>query len=317
MTKPILSREKIQQLLAAVGSRKTEEETQIEFTEYDWDRPHYFSNDKLEKLHNFTAKTTGAVAEKFAQLYNSDFTVSVNSITQHFAKELLQQTKDSQQNDCYLAFDTQQDHPCGYLSISGQTAVIWITQLLGDTESEKDSNRVLSELEESLLVDIASSIVEAFSSSSNTYDFLPIKKIVRMQTPFEMQGTEELCKITFGIKKNDLENSSEVHFFIFCNNLAAAIEETAQTDKEVSPKDISNAILEHLNKMPFCVKGQLASTNLTLEQIISLVPDDILLLDKKIDESIDLIIQNQTIFRGQPVKSAGNYAVAITEINDK
>jgi flagellar motor switch/type III secretory pathway protein FliN len=132
-----------------------------------------------------------------------------------------------------------------------------------------------------------------------------------------MQGTEELCKITFGIKKTDSENSSEVNLFIFCDKLAAAIEETAQTNNQISPKDISNAILEHLHKMPLCVKGQLASTHLNFEQIISLVTDDILLLDKKIDESIDLIIQDRTIFHGWPVKSAGNYAVAITEINNK
>jgi len=132
-----------------------------------------------------------------------------------------------------------------------------------------------------------------------------------------MQGTEELCKITFGVEKTGSENGSEVHLLIFCDKLAAALEETAQTNSQVSPKDISNVILDHLQKMPLCVTGQLASTHLLFEQIISLVPDDILLLDKKIDESIDLIIQDRTVFRGWPAKSAGNYAVAITEINNK
>jgi len=312
-----LSREKIQQLLAAVGSRKTENDTQIEFTEYDWHQLHYFSNDKLVKLGSFTEKTASAIAEKFAQLYNSDFNVSVTSTTQHFAKELLQQTQDSEQNDCYLTFGIHQDHPCGYLSIPGQTAIIWVTQLLGDTESEKDPDSVLSELEESLLLDIASAIVEAFSKSNSSYDLLPAKGIVKEQLPLEMQGTEELCKITFSVEKNDSENSSEVHLLIFCDKLAAAVEETAQTNSKFSSEDISTAILEHLHKMSLCVTGQLASTHLTFEQIISLMPDDILLLDKKIDESIELIIQDRTVFRGRPAKSAGNYAVAITEIKNE
>ena len=312
-----LSREKIQQLLAAVGSRKTEDDTQIEFTEYDWHQPHYFSNDKLEKLGNFTEKIASAIAEKFAQLYNSDFNVSVTSTTQHFAKELLQQTQESEQNDCYLAFGIHQDHPCGYLNIPGQTAIIWATQLLGDTESEKDSDRVLSELEESLLLDIASAIVEAFTNSNSNYDLLPAKGIVKEQLPLEMQGTEELCKITFGVEKTGSENGSEVHLLIFCDKLAAALEETAQTNSQFSSEDISKAILEHLHKMSLCVTGQLASTHLTFEQIISLMPDDILLLDKKINESIELIIQDRIVFRGRPAKSAGNYAVAIMEINNE
>ncbi|MHC4739226.1 MAG: FliM/FliN family flagellar motor switch protein [Planctomycetota bacterium] len=320
MTKALnnnLSREKIQQLLAAVGSRKTEDDTQIEVTEFDWHQPHYFNNDKLEKLGDFSGKIASAIAEKFAELYNNNFTVTVTSTTQHFAKELLEQNQNNKQNDYYLSFGTEPDTPCGYLSISRQTAIDLVTQLLGDTKSEEDQDRTFSELEESLLLDILSRTIEAFSNSDSIYDFLTDKSIVKEQLPFEMQGIEELCKITFSIAKTGSKNSFEVHMLIFCDKLAAAIEETAQTNSQFSPEDISNAVLEHLHKMPLCVTGQLASTHLTFEQIISLVPDDILLLDKKIDESIEVIIQDQIVFRGWPAKSAGNYAVAITEINNK
>jgi flagellar motor switch protein FliM len=46
---------------------------------------------------------------------------------------------------------------------------------------------------------------------------------------------------------------------------------------------------------------------------MGLRPGDILLLDKKVDEPVELIIQGQTFFRGRPAKSAGRYAVVITE----
>ena len=318
MTKALsnnLSREKIQQLLAAVGSRKTEDDTQIESTEYDWHQPHYFSNNKLEKLGNFTEKIASAIAEKFAELYNSNFKATVTSTTQHFANELLEQTQNNKQNDYYLSFGTEPDRPCGYLSISSQTAIDLVTQLLGDAKSEEDQDKTFSELEESLLLDILSRSIKAFSNSDSSYDFLPAKSIVKERLPFEMQGIEELCKITFSIAKTNSENSFEVHMLIFCDKLQAAAEKKLNTDTQFSSQDISNAILEHLHKMSLCVTGQLASTHLTFEQIISLMPDDILLLDKKIDESIELIIRDRTVFRGRPAKSAGNYAVAITEIN--
>ncbi len=318
MTKTLnnnLSREKIQQLLAAVGSRKTEDDTQIEFTKYDWHQPHYFSNDKVEKLGNFTEKIASAIAEKFAELYNSNFEVTVTSTTQHFANELFEQTQNNKQNNYYLSFGTEQDHPCGYLSISSQTAIDLVTQLLGDTKSEEDPDKTFSELEESLLLDILTRSIKAFSSSDSSYGFLPAKSIIKERLPFEMQGIEELCKITFGIAKTDSENSFEVHMLIFCDKLQAVAEKNFNTDAQFSSQDISNAIIEHLHKMSLSVTGQLASTHLTFEQIISLMPDDILLLDKKIDDSMELIIKDQTVFRGRPVKSAGNYAVAIMEIN--
>ncbi len=320
MTKTLnsnLSREKIQQLLAAVGSRKTEDDTQIEVTEYDWHQPHCFSNDELEKLGNFTEKIASAIAEKIAELYNSNFEVTVTSTTQHFAKELLEQIQNNNQNDYYLSFGTEQDCPCGYLSIPSQTAIDLVTQLLGDAKSEEDTDRTFSELEESLLLDILSRTIRAFSNFDSSYDFLPAKSIVKEQLPFEMQGIEELCKITFGIAKTDSENSLEIHMLIFCDKLQVAVEKKPNTDAQFSSQDISNAILQHLHKMSLWVTGQLASTHLTFEQITSLMPDDILLLDKKIDESIELIIQNKPVFRGRPVKSAGNYAVAITEINNE
>ncbi|MHC4395238.1 MAG: FliM/FliN family flagellar motor switch protein [Planctomycetota bacterium] len=310
-----LSREKIQQLLAAVGSQKTEDDTQIESTDYDWNQPHYFNSDKLEKLDEFTKETAATIAEKLTELYNSDFNVTVSSTTQHFAQELLEQTRDSKQNDYNLAFGTDQDHLCGYLSIPRQVAIDLVTQLLGDSESEKDSDKALSELEESLLLDIASATVEAFSNSNSSYDFLPAKSIIKGQLPFEMQGIKELCKVTFGVAKTNSENSFEVKLLIFCDKLEAAIEKTAQADSQFSSQDISKAILEHLHKTPLSATAQFASTYLTFEQIISLQPDDILLLSKKIDELIELIIQGQTVLRGRPAKSAGNYAVAITEIN--
>lgn len=312
-----LSREKIQQLLAAVGSQKTADDTQIESTDYDWNQLHYFSSDKLEKLGEFTEKTAAAIAEKFAELYNSNFNVTVTSTTQHFAQELLEQSQDNKQNNFYLSFGADQDHPCGYLSILSQTAIDLVTQLLGDTESEKDSDKALSELEESLLLDIASATVEALSNSNNSYDFLPGKSIVKGQLPLELQGIEELCKITFSVAKTDSENSSEVHLLILCDKLEAAIGETAQTSSQFSSEDISKAILEHLHQMPLSVTAQLASTSFIFEQVMNLQPGDILLLDKKIDESIELIIQGQTVFRGRPAKSTGNYAVVITEINSE
>jgi flagellar motor switch protein FliM len=48
--------------------------------------------------------------------------------------------------------------------------------------------------------------------------------------------------------------------------------------------------------------------------MMSLHVDDVLLLDKRLNEPVELIIEGQTIFRGQPAKSDGNHAVVITEL---
>ncbi len=311
-----LTREKMQQILAAVGSQRPVDDTQIDTAEYDWHQPHYFSNYQLKELDSFTEKVADAIAKKFAELCRTDFNVTIDSTTQHFADKFLEQlsTNEPQHTEnYYLAFGDDQQPPSGLISIPSQTAITWTTQLLGDTESKENANRNLSQLEESLLLDVASSIVNAFSDTYAGFNFQPAKNIIRKHFPLELPGTEVLCKITLKIKQADSENTTEAHILILCEKLETVVGITSQTDKKFSAEDISKAITGRLEQMSVPITAQLACTVFTFEEIMGLRPSDILLLDKKVDEPVELIVQGQTLFRGRPAKSAGRYAVIITE----
>ncbi|MHC4159427.1 MAG: hypothetical protein ACYSSO_10160, partial [Planctomycetota bacterium] len=223
-----LSREKIQQLLAAIGSKKTEDNSQIEATEYNWHQPHYFSTDQLNKLNNFTEKVALMCAEKLAASYHGSFDVTIASTDLLFTYEFLNQNQDGNQNNHHLTFGTDQNQPWGLIAIPPQTAIIWTTQLLGDSEATEDATRDLSQLEESLLLDITSVLVKALSDSHGSYALQPVPHIVKGLPPLKLQGTEELCKITFNIKKTDSENSSEAYFVIPCSKLQNVVGKTAQ-----------------------------------------------------------------------------------------
>ncbi|MFQ6034693.1 MAG: FliM/FliN family flagellar motor switch protein [Sedimentisphaerales bacterium] len=353
-----LNRAKIRSALGGLIGSKPADDTQIEVTEYDWHQPHYFSSSQLDKLNNFTKKVATSIAEKFAQLYHSDFNVTVTSTRQHFASELFDQILSNGQNDYYLAFGPDQQPPRllgplprlapllpseegkgagagedksggGFISIPAQTAVTWSKQLLGDAELEKDASaeppsKTLSPLEESLLFDIACSIVESLSISllatdglSAVHSFQPASELVKGSAPSLLagHGTAEFCKITFSVQKADSENSAEAHLLILANILAPIVGKTTETDKKLHPQDVSKAILEHLQQMPISITAQLAVTVLTFEQLMSLRPSDVLLLNKAIDEPVELIVEGRTLFRGQPAKSAGQHAVVITELS--
>jgi flagellar motor switch protein FliM len=311
-----LGREKIQQLLAAVGSEPTEDTTQIETVEYNWHQPHCFDTVQLKKLDGFTNEVATAVAEKFTALCGSGLNVAVTSTTEHFAAELIAQNLENEQNDYHLAFGPDQEHLCGLIVLPPQTAATLITQLLGGSESEKDSSEGLSQLEESLLLDIAFAIVEALSDSHSSYDFQPAEAIVKEQVPLEVRGAEELCKITFSIEKAGSENPDkigEAHLLIPCDKLEPVAGKITQAAGAFSAQDISKAILEHLQQISISVTAQLATTVLTFEQIMNLQVNDILLLDKRVDEPIELTVEGHELFRGRPAKSTGKYAVVITE----
>jgi flagellar motor switch protein FliM len=306
-----LSREKIQQILSSIGSQKVDESDNVEAAEYNWHQPYYFSSDQLKKLDNFTKKVAQSCAERFTQLYNSDFKVTITLTTQHFADELIA-SKDNQ-GDCCLTFSSEPDQPFGFVGIPEQTAIVWATQLLGDSDSVEKSDRNLSQLEESLLLDIACSIVEAFSDSCEDYDLHPGSEIIRSPMPIELNATEELCKITFSVEKTDSEKPFEAYFLILCNKLRPVVGQNVQAGENSSSETLAKAMLGYVHKLPVSITTRLASAALTLEEMMSLHVDDVLLLDRKVNEPVELTIEGKTIFRGQPAKSDENYAVVITD----
>lgn len=306
-----LSKERIHQLLTAVGSEPEEDAAQTEATEHNWHEPKYFSSQQLAKLDDFAKRITTAVAEKFSGFCRNKFDVTIVSTTFHFASELLKQTLDGECKDYYLPFGTDQEHICGFIGIPEQTAVVWARQLLGDSESEKESNTTLSQLEESLLLDLISALVEGFSAIHASTDFHPAGSLLRDQWPLEVQDTKELCRISFNVKKTGSEDRSRAYLLIICEELDPVVGKALQASDKFSAEEISKAILNHLQGMPVTITAQLVSTELTFEEIATLQVDDVLFLDKKVDQPVDLIIDGRTVYYGWPVKSAGKYALTI------
>ena len=309
-----MSKEKIQQLLMAAGSEPAEDTTQVEATEYNWQEPHCFNGEQLAKLGYFTETAAAAMARKFSSFCRTEFNVTVTSTSQHYVHEFLGTLSDNEQKVYYIPFGTEAEQMCGLMGIPEQAAHNWAKQLLGDSESDKEPDGDLTQLEESLLLDLVSALLEAFSGNNISINLNSAKSIVKGQWPLEMEGTEELCKISFDVKKADSENSSKIYFLILCSKLGPAAGKTEQDSADFSAEKISNAILRHLHEMPVLITGQLASTVLTFEEIMNLQPDDILVLDKRIDEPAELIVGDRTFYYGCPAKSAGKYAVTITNM---
>ncbi len=307
-----LSKQKLQQIITTLGPQVPQDDTTVEAADYNWNQPRYFSDSQLKKLEDFTDRLASAISENFSNLYNTDFNASVNSNTQHFASEFQNSDSQDQQNDYYLVFSTEQDPHAGFIGIPAKTAIDWATQLLGDSETNQDQ-RDLSQLEESLLLDILTELVKAISKAHGSYNFQHDNKIVKGKLPVKMQESEELIKIAFNVQKADSKNSAEAYILILSSKLAPLVGKSDQSDEQFSSDDISGAILQNLQQMPVPITTKLASTTLTFEQVMSLQPNDILLLGKKTDDTLEVVVEGKTLFRGKPAKCNGKYAVMITE----
>jgi len=319
-----LSKEKVRQLLAAMG-RTTEREEPIDAVMYDWHQPHYFNQTQLRKLESLAEQAAASIAERLVQLYQGDVNVTVRAITQHFGDRFRGETTDGIRSDYYLAFGSQTEPTLGLVGLSQQTAIAWVTQLLCDNEPERDSahpqselsGTVLSPLEESLLTDVAVAVVEAFCAPFRAFhSFGPVQELVTGQLPIELGDTAEICKFIFNVQKADSESSNEVYVVVPCDVLAPMVGKTATIEEPISSEDVSKALLEHVQQMPVTIAARLASTAFSFEGLMDLQASDILVFDNKVDQPIDLMLGGQTLFCVRPAKSAGQYAVVMTGLRD-
>jgi len=65
--------------------------------------------------------------------------------------------------------------------------------------------------------------------------------------------------------------------------------------------------------MPITVTARLGHTALRFEELLELGRDDILLLDRSLDEMIELLVDGRVVFRGRVAQSDGRRAVVITQ----
>ena len=304
-----MSKEKIQQLLKAVGSRPQTDDTAVECTDFNWHEPHYFSKDQLAKLNTFTQKAASVLSEKFSVLCRSRFEVEITSTSQHYAGEIYKETGEGKKN-YYLSFGSSDGDEFGLLEFPEQTAIFWAKQILGDSDTKEEA-RELSQLEESLLYDFASALVKALSGANSKCDYHPSHNIVSGQWPVKLQETEEICMISFSVKEAGSDAKLNASLLIPCSRLEDVVGKNKFSQDESSAQNYSNTILEHLGDTPVSVTAQLASTELSFEEMMNLQADDIIVLDKQIDEPVELIVEGRTVAYGTPGKSEGLYAITI------
>jgi flagellar motor switch protein FliM len=308
----VISREKAQQLLKAIGTAPAEDAEPVEAAEHDWRACHYFSTEQLAKLDYFAQAAAAAMARKFSKFSRSEFDVKVAAITQHYVSDFLNHLSETEQKDYYIPFGSGDERMYGFVGIPEQAAVEWAGQLLGDGDSEKEPGKELSQLEETLLSDLIAAVVDEFSGLNESFDFRTAKNILKGQWPLDVRASEELCKISFDVKRAGTEKGCEAYFLILSGELAPVAGKTAKDAAVFSEQDISKAVLVHLQKMPVQITGRLASAVLTFEEIMNLQVDDILLLDRRVDQPAELILDGRTVYYGRPAKSDGRYAVVIT-----
>lgn len=307
-----LNRARLHRLLAAVGSTPVPVDATSPAERYDWRDPHYFNDDQRNRLAALMSQVAAVLAERCAHFFNSEFNVVPTSVTQHFAVDLSRHV--DLERGFSLTVSPDEKPPCGFVAIGAAVAMDWVTQLLGDSDSDADPNRILSSLEESLLSNLLGAMADAFVGALRPHqDLKPADRASRGPAAVTFEPTDPICKIVFQIGRAQAESSAEAVFILSGPVLAPVVGKTIPTKTKTSQDELARLLMEHVHRMPVSITAHLGSMRLSFEEVLDLSPGDVLLIDKPLDEPVDLAIHGQVVFRGRPAQSGGQYAVFITE----
>ncbi len=306
-----MSKDRIQQLLKAVGSQPQADDSSIECTDFNWNEPHYFGKDQLGKLDMFAANLAVTLSEKCSAFCRTQFEVEIISITQNYGRDFTAESGENQNKGYYLSFGSGPGKEFGVLEMPEKFAVLWSKQLLGDSDTNEGEGKELSQLEQSLLYDLASVLVNAISAVNSKIESNPTNSIIIEQIPIKPKENEEICRISFSINQKGSQVKSNASFIIPCVKLEAVTGKNKYSQAESAGQDFSKIILEHISTVSVCITAQLACSQFSFEDVMNLQIDDIIMLDKQIYEPIDLLINDHIFGNGLPVKSDGQYGIKI------
>jgi len=309
-----LGNARISQLLAAVGSTHATDETPPQTAPYDWHDPHSFNASQRGRLVQVWGQVAARMGEILTRSRGSSFEVSMKTFTQHYAGDLCRRLE--LDLDYCLTFAPDKGLPCGFVSIASPTALAWVTWLLGDSDSAHDPSRALSSLEESLLSDLVTAVLEAFLAPLRaSHNLRPAGPFGKGQPSLQFERSEEVARIVFAAQSAEPGEPAEIAFVLPCSRLAVLAGKTVATATapKVSPQELSRVLMEHLQEVPVTLRATLASTTLSFQEVLDLGPGDILLLGKPVEGPAELTLNGRVAFRARPARAQGRYAMVIVE----
>lgn len=316
MTNPLedknLTRDKLRQLIASVREHVPQEQLRPDAAEYDWQRPHRFSLDQLAALDLFGKKLTDQIAKTFNTLCQGDFDVTITSVTQDFVCTIAGAVSTEQPEHYFLPFTTADNNQCGFVSISPETAPVLVGHVLRDSDIGARDDKKLSELEESIVTDITISIVDALAAAFKENDGPVIQtssQIVKGKWPLELNEFNDLTGIPLTV--NHPDGTAELTFIILSDILEPILGTKIKPDQQYSAQEIRKMILQSMYDAPIEVTAQLSSASMCLGDVMNLCVGDILLLERKADEPIEVLLNNRPSLRAYPAASFGKYAVVM------
>jgi flagellar motor switch protein FliM len=320
----ILSQHEIDNILSNIGNKEVitdilEGKTKpaMDITVYDFRRPNRLSKNQLRTMQNIHESFAESLSYYLVSRLQTIVNVHVTSVDQLFYSEFILSIANP---GCLYVFDLGMNDGSAILELSTQLAFVIMERLLGGTGEGIKKARALTQIEQSVLkgiceralVDLQSAWksvgnlnfkYERFESEADFVQIAPPSEIVLVVT-FEVMVSNKpymmnLCFPTFALE----EVIAKLNF--------QHLSPLANTGKSGIRQEV---LSKHILQTRVPVVGLLGKTQVTIGELLELEVGDVINLNKRTDQNIEIYINDKRKFYAKPGKVSGHNAAIINSV---
>ncbi|MGB9779305.1 flagellar motor switch protein FliM [Caldanaerobacter sp.] len=318
----ILSQSEIDELLKAFSQgevknlQNVEEKKAKKIRAYDFRRPNKFSKEQLRTLQmifeNFSRSLTSFLSGYLRTIVNVAV-ISVDQLTYY-------EFSNSLNNPVFIAIiDASPLEGPFLLELNNNTTYAILDRLLGGMGKGEFLDRDYTEIEINLLTKIVRQVLPLLQEPwSNIIELTPSLMRVETNSQFAqiISPNETVALCTLSVKINETEGI--LNFCMPHLTLEPIVPKlttkfwfsSMKKEERVNPE----LIKEKIDKTYIPLTVELGRATVTVKDLLNFEVGDVVMLDKKYNEPIDVIIDKKVKLRGIPGIKGRRYSVKITEV---
>ncbi len=320
----MLSQSEIDDLLSALSTGVVsaeeikDEQKQRKIKVYDFKRPDKFSKDQIRTLY--------MLHENFARLMNTYLSahlrtivhIDVASVDQLTYEEFIRSLPSP---SVIGVFQMQPLKGNAILELNPNVIFSIIDRLFGGPGLPPAKTRSLTDIEEAIIKRVINKTLECFSEAwKQVVAIDPKLEVIESNPQFTqiVPPNDMVVIITLHVKIGQVEGLVNICIpYLVLEPIMSKLTTTywvaSSVAKQALPEHI-NAIQRKLEKAFIPILVELGRTTITVQELLGLVVNDVLQLESKIKDDLNVIVGQRKKFRGQPGLTGHKVALQITQV---
>jgi len=264
-------------------------------------------------MNNLGKKTAGYIEKTLRVLCQEKVVASLKKIEQQFACTLAEQARRQDPPAYFLPVLAGSGEAEGFVCVQPQSAAVLIGQALRDPEAGAGSSGRFSLLEETILHDTAGALFDSAASALDECVSLKIARgddMVRGDWPMPVRGMEDLCGFCFEAVW-DQQRKAEFTLMLRSEFFDSALGHRGAVLKK--PEETSRMILRQMENVPVEVSARLCRASMPLEALMGLCVGDVLVLNKKITEPVEVLLNGKSCLEAWPAQMQNRLALVAAQ----